>query len=181
MSKQFVRVAQPLRQMSWRPLAVWGMLALLIIGGLPIAASAQSDPTSVQPRPNPTFSFPIVAVINGQSARVSVANRTGSPGDLPPDVCDVELVFLDRTGIIRAQSPLTRLRSGQSAHLDLSASKLQYETGLRHSLRAFVRVSALSRQLPPDVCKPSVEIYDETTGETIFEGWPPEPDLPAPQ
>ena len=137
------------------------MLALLIIAGLPIAASAQSNS-------NPTFSFPIVAVINGQSARVSIANRTGSPGDLPPDVCDVSLVFLDRTGVVRARSTIKGLGAGQSAHLDLSASKLQFETGLRHSLRAFVRVSALSAQLPPDVCKPSIEIYDEASGETKY-------------
>ncbi len=174
MLKQFVKVLQPIRQTTRLARATWGMLALLIVAGLPIAASAQSNP-------NPTFSFPIVAVINGQSARVSVANRTGSPGDLPPDVCDVSLVFLDRTGIVRAQSTIKGLGSGQSVHLDLSASKLQYETGKRHALRAFVRVSALSAQLPPDVCKPSVEIYDEATGETKFYTSPPDPDLPAPQ
>ncbi len=174
MLNQFVRVLQPIRQTTWLARAAWGMLALLIFAGLPIAASAQSNP-------NPTFSFPIVAVTNGQSARVSVANRTGSPGDLPPDVCDVSLVFLDRTGIVRAQSTIKGLGPGQSVHLDLSASKLQYETGKRHALRAFVRVSALSAQLPPDVCKPSVEIYDEATGETKFYTSPPDPDLPAPQ
>jgi hypothetical protein len=174
MFKQSVGSSPETRQTTWLPKAACGMLALLIIAGLPIAASTQSNP-------NPTFSFPIVAVINGQSARVSVANRTGSPGDLPPDVCDVELVFLDRTGIVRAQSTIKGLGPGQSAHLDLSASKLLFESGKRHALRAFVRISALSPQLPADVCKPSVEIYDEATGETRFYTSPPDPDLPAPQ
>ena len=181
MHKQLREFAQETCQTTWLKRAAWGILALLIIAGLPIGASAQSNPASVQSNLSPTFSFPIVGIINGQSARVSVFNRTGSPGDLPPDVCDVELVFLDRTGVVRALSTIKGLRSGQSVNLDISASRLQFEAGKRHALRAFVRVSSLSPQLPPDVCKPSVEIYDETTGGTIFEGWPPEPDLPAPQ
>ena len=181
MFKQSVGFSPATRRITWLTQVAFGMLALLLVAGLPIAASAQSNLTSVQPNPSPTFSFPIVAVINGQSARVSVFNRTGSPGDLPPDVCDVELVFLDRTGVVRALSTIKGLRSGQSMNLDLSASKLQYETGKRHALRAFVRVSALSSQLPPDVCKPSVEIYDETTGESKVYTSPPDPDLPAPQ
>jgi hypothetical protein len=174
MFKQRVGFSPATRRIALLNRAALGILALFIVAGLPMAATAQSNT-------NPTFSFPIVAVINGQSARVSVANRTGSPGDLPPDVCDVSLVFLDRTGVVRARSTIKGLGAGQSAHLDLSASKLQFETGLRHSLRAFVRVSALSAQLPPDVCKPSVEIYDEATGETKFYTSPPDPDLPAPQ
>jgi hypothetical protein len=122
----------------------------------------------------------MVAVIAGQSARLNVVNRTGSPGNLPPDVCDVQLVFLDRTGAVRLQTKITAVDSGQAVFVDLSASKLTYELGKRHELRAFVRVTTRQgSQLPPDVCKPSVEIYDEATGETKVFRAPPDPDMPA--
>jgi len=121
----------------------------------------------------------MIAVIEGQSARLNVVNRTGSPGDLPPDVCDVLLKFVDRTEAVRLQTWIRGVTSGQAVHLDLSASKLRDDPDRRHELRAFVRITTRkSSQLPPDVCKPSVEIYDEGTGETKALLAPPDPDIP---
>ena len=152
--------------------AVLGALAFLIAAISPNVAYSQTSS-------NPTFTFPMAAIIEGQSARLNVVNRTGSPGDLPPDVCDVELQFLDRKGVVRAESTIKGLAPGHAAYLDLSATDLRDQAGRRHELRAFVRVSAVSGLLPPDVCKPSLEVYAESTGETKFYGWPPEPDRPA--
>ena len=71
-------------------------MALLIAAGSPINASAQDNP-------NATFTFPMSAIVEGESARLNIVNRTGSPGNLPPDVCDVTLQFMDRLGTVRAQ------------------------------------------------------------------------------
>lgn len=175
MNKQLVGFLQITRLASWLTTAALGIVALLITAGSPIKATAQDNP-------NATFTFPMAAVVEGESARLNIVNRTGSPGDLPPDVCDVTLQFMDRLGVVRAKFSISGLASGHARFLDLSASKLGDEVGVRHELRAFVKVTTRQgSQLPPDVCKPSVEIYDEASGGTKFLYGPPEPDLPAPQ
>lgn len=167
MSKQLVGFSEETRRSSWLSAAACSVLILFMTAGLPSAASAQSSS-------DPTFTFPMFGIIEGQSARLNVVNRTGSPGDLPPDVCDVELLFLDSTGAVRAQFAIKGLAPGHAVHLDLSAGKLQDELTRRHELRAFVRVSGLSGQLPPDVCRPSLEVYSEATGATKFYSNPPD-------
>lgn len=171
MLKQCVGFAPKTGQTPWLARAAWGLL-VLFIAGASIKASSQS--TS-----NPTFTFPMVGIIEGQSVRLNIVNRTGSPGNLPPDVCDVDLQFLDATGAVRAQATIKGLAPGQAAHLDLSASSLRDEPNRRHELRAFVRVSAINGLLPPDVCKPSLEVYAESTGATKFYSFAPDPDRPA--
>ena len=175
MYKQPEEFPQQARHASWAPAVALGLLVLLIAAASPVKAVAQNNF-------NPTFTFPMAAIIEGETARLNIVNRTGSPGNLPPDVCDVALIFLDKNGVMRAGSSIKGLRAGHAVHLDLSASKLREETGNRHELRAFVSVTAGGNgKLPPDVCKPSMEIYNETTGETKYFASPPEPDLPAPQ
>jgi hypothetical protein len=175
MHKQLVSFLQRSRQVSWPTTVALGLVVLLIAGGSPIKASAQDNP-------NATFTFSMAAVVEGETARLNIVNRTGSPGNLPPDVCDVTLQFVDRLGVVRAQSSIRGLASGHAGFLDLSASKLGGGAGVRHELRAFVKVTTRQgSQLPPDVCKPSVEIYEEASGATKYLFCPPDPDLPAPQ
>ncbi len=172
MYKQLVSFLQRSRQASWLTTVALGLVALLIAVGSPIKASAQDNP-------NATFTFPMSAIVEGESARLNIVNRTGSPGNLPPDVCDVTLQFMDRLGTVRAQFSIRGLASGHAGYLDLSASKLGGGAGVRHELRAFVKVTTRQgSQLPPDVCKPSVEVYDEATGGTKYLRNPPDPDLP---
>jgi hypothetical protein len=175
MNKQLVGSLRLPRLVSWPTLAAVVMLTLLIALGSPIKAFAQDNP-------NATFTFPMAAVVEGETARLNIVNRTGSPGNLPPDVCDVTLEFVDRLGVVRAQFSINPLASGHAGYLDISASKLGGGSGVRHELRAFVKVTTRQgSKLPPDVCKPSVEIYDEGSGATKYLHCPPEPDLPAPQ
>ena len=172
MNKQLVGL-QTTRQSFWLTTAALGILILLIAMGSPITASAQSNS-------NPTFTFPMAAVVEGETARLNIVNRTGSPGNLPPDVCDVTLQFVDRLGTVRAQLRFSALASGHAGFLDLSASKLGGGAGVRHEVRAYVKVTtAQGSQLPPDVCKPSVEVYDEASGGTKYLFNPPDPDLPV--
>ncbi len=169
MDEQFSGLQEARRVLTTAALA---MLALLMAAGTSIKASAQNNS-------NPTFTFPMAAVVEGETARLNIVNRTGLPGNLPSDVCDVTLEFVDRLGAVRAQVRFSALASGHAGFLDISASKLGGGAGVRHELRAFVKVTtAQGSQLPPDVCKPSVEIYDEASGATKYLGIPPDPDLP---
>jgi hypothetical protein len=175
MYKQRRRFTQETCHTTWLTTAALAIVTLLIAAGSPMKATAQDNP-------NATFTFPMAAVVQGESARLNIVNRTGSPGNLPPDVCDVTLQFVDRLGAVRAQFSISGLASGHAGYLDISASKLGGGAGVRHELRAFVKVTTRQgSKLPSDVCKPSVEIYDEASGETKYLTSPPEPDLPAPQ
>ncbi len=175
MYKEPARFSEQSRQASWLATAALTLFTLLITAGSPVNAFSQTNF-------NPTFTFPMSAVIQGESARLNIVNRSGSPGNLPPDVCDVVLLFLDKTGVVRGGSSIKSLAAGHATYVDLSANKLNYESGKRHELRAFVSVTTRgNKQLPPDVCKPSLEIYNEATGATKYFGWPPDPELPAPQ
>ena len=175
MQKLLVGFLQTIRQVYWLTTLALGLMALIITAGSPVKASAQDNP-------NATFTFPMAAVVEGETARLNIVNRTGSPGNLPPDVCDVTLQFVDRSGAVRGHFSITGLESGHARYLDLSAARLGGGAGVRHELRAFVKVTTRQgSQLPPDVCKPSVEIYDEASGATKYFSNPPDPDLPAPQ
>jgi hypothetical protein len=112
MYRQLVVFLQTLARVSWPTTAAFGVLALLIAAGVPIKASAQSNS-------NPTFTFPMAAVVEGETARLNIVNRTGSPGNLPPDVCDVSLQFVDRLGAVRAHFSIAALASGHAGYLDI--------------------------------------------------------------
>ena len=131
---------------------------------------------------NPTYTFPLVGIVSGETMRLNIVNRSGSPGDLPPDVCNVELILLDGYGRTQSESTVSNLAAGHATHLDLRADDLKGNFGIRRELRAFVRVILpVGIVLPPDVCRPSTEVYYESTGGTKFYTSPPDPDLPAVQ
>ena len=155
-------------------LAAVCLAALVTVGPTP-QAQAQNYQTVA------TYSFPMVGVVVGETIRLNVVNRTGGPGDLPPDPCRVDLQILDHRGNLQAQYVVDVLDSGQATHLDLQAANVRGVYTRRRELRAFVRVSSSSRSFPPDPCKPSVEVYDGTTGGTKFVFPPGPPDLPAAQ
>lgn len=164
------------RKASWLKLTAPVALAVFGFAGWSTKAHSQQTPS------NPTYTFPLVGIVSGETLRLNIVNRSGSPGDLPPDVCDVELRLVDGYGRIQAESTVSALAAGHANHLDLRADDVKGNFGTRRELRAFVRVILpVGGVLPPDVCRPSTEVYYESTGGTKFLGWPPDPDLPAVQ
>jgi hypothetical protein len=136
------------------------------------------------PDPDRT-TFGMVGITRGQSMRLNVVNLvTLSEGQLPPDPCRVVLSFRDAAGqpfrnsdgqVIRRE---VNLQSGESAFLDLNGDifgepSTNADTApLRVQLRPFVRVlqspSDPERQYPPDPCRATGEVFNNTTLQTSF-------------
>jgi hypothetical protein len=140
----------------------------------------------------------MVGITRGQTMRLNVVNLTDPPEpdrQLPPDPCRVVLSFRNAQGqpfrnsdgqIIRRT---VELQAGESAFLDLNGDLFggpptNADTArVRVQLRPFVRVlfspTDPDRQLPPDPCRATMEVFDNASGRTsLFSAGfipPPEP------
>ncbi len=153
-------------------------LAGLIVVGFAQPAIAQNVPSSPAPV---SYSFPMAGIVPGEVFHLTVVNRSGTPSELPPDVCRVEIHFLNASGIVLAERWIENLEAGHASSLDYVLPLLTVARN-RFELRAFVRVlRPVGSLLPPDVCKPSLEMYQVATGATRVYSSPSEPDLPAVQ
>jgi hypothetical protein len=142
--------------------------------------------------PDPERGFGMVGIAHGQTMRLNVVNL--SPPDpnrqYPPDPCRVVLSFRNADGQPFTNNdgqPIRRvveLQAGESAFLDLNADAFAPPSTnadvapapARLQLRPFVRVLASppdpNKQLPPDPCRASMEVFDNTSGRTsIFAGF----------
>ena len=142
---------------------------------------------AAQPPDPERATFGMVGITRGQTLRLNVVNLNAPPDperQSPPDPCRVALTFRNAEGqpfrnsdgqIIRRT---VELQAGESAFLDLSGDMFggpptNVNTApLRVQLRPFVRVLQAppvpDRQLPPDPCRVTAEIFDNTTLQTSF-------------
>ena len=127
--------------------------------------------------------FGMVGITRGQTLRLNVVNLVTVPaGQFPPDPCRVVLSFRNAQGQPFSNSdgqPIRRtveLQAGESAFLDLNgdmfggpSTNADTAPG-RVQLRPFVRVLQSpgdpDRQLPPDPCRATMEVFDNTSGRT---------------
>ena len=110
--------------------------------------------------------------------RVSVAN----PHQLPPG--PIRILLFDAQGNAVGDSGEFVLPAAQTQWFDFSWGKIagtgdggavgELGTG-RIQVRAVVLVSN-KNGLPPDICRPGVELVNEETGHTFNSTNPPEPD-----
>jgi hypothetical protein len=135
------------------------------------------------PQPDPP-GFGMVGITSGQTIRLNMVNlAVAVDGQLPPDPCRVVLTFRDANGrpFTNSDGQVIRraveLQTGQSAFLDLNAdmfaglSTNADTTGpSRLQLRPFVRVQQAPSgdQAPPDPCRATAEVFDNTTVRTSF-------------
>ena len=143
-----------------------------------VRASAPPDPDR--------STFGMVGITRGQTLRLNVVNLQPPPDNdrqSPPDPCRVVLSFRNAQGqpfrnsdgqIIRRT---VELQAGESAFLDLNGdmfggpSTNANTPSLRVQLRPFVRVIPPpdpDRQVPPDPCRASAEVFDNATLQTSF-------------
>ena len=142
-----------------------------------VRANSPNDPDRTQ--------FGMVGMTPGQTMRLNVVNLvTLSDRQVPPDPCRVVLSFRNAQGqpfrnsdgqIIRRT---VELQAGESAFLDLNGDTFggpstNADTApLRVQLRPFVRVLASpgdpDRQIPPDPCRATGEVFNNTTLQTSF-------------
>jgi hypothetical protein len=144
--------------------------------------------------PEPDRTVGMVGITLGQTLRLNIVDLAiAVDGQYPPDPCRVVLTFRDANGrpFTDAKGNVIRraveLQAGQSAFLDLNGDVFAGPTGdttgsVRLQLRPFVRVvsepAASSGQIPPDPCRATMEVFDNTSGRTsLFSAGftPPDP------
>jgi hypothetical protein len=149
------------------------------------------------PEPDLT-TFGMVGITRGQTLRLNVVNLQPPPDperQFPPDPCRVVLSFRNAQGqaIRNSDGQIIRrtveLQSGESAFLDLNGDMFggpptnANPAPVRVQLRPFVSVLVSppdpDRQLPPDPCRATAEVFNNTTLQTSFVmasverlGWP---------
>ena len=133
--------------------------------------------------PDPDRAFGMVGITRGQTLRLNVVNLVNPPDpdrQIPPDPCRVALSFRDAAGrpFTNSDGQVVRrtveLQAGQSAFIDLNAdmyggpSTNDAVTPARLQLRPFVRVlqEPHDRQVPPDPCRATMEVFDNASGRT---------------
>jgi len=159
------------------------LVALLVAGAIwevrRVRAVSPPDPGRT--------TFGMVGITRGQTMRLNVVNLQPPPDpgrQIPPDPCRVVLSFRNAQGqpfrnsdgqIIRRT---VELQAGESAFLDLNGDMFggpstNADTApLRVQLRPFVRVLQgppdPEKQIPPDPCRATGEVFNNTTLQTSF-------------
>jgi len=159
-----------------------GVLALTAVWPVD-SFSQEGGPTPpLEAGPTPHMHFGMVGIVQGQTAKLSVAN-TGIDN---PDFrrCSVHLMFFnDQGGLVAVDNP--NLRPGASAFLDVTID----DPNIRPQFRASVRLVA-----GPDMggtCAfndyvATLEVFDKETRKTmlilnpgVLRGFNPQPDPPG--
>ena len=150
---------------AWRILpAVWTILGVVVTAD---CASAQwASPIA---SPSTDFTFGMVGIGTGQTARLNIVNIGAATGTSIP--CVLALAFLDSNSKIIKQT-FVSLKSGQAGLLDLTA----IEVGLTEprpdsTARVQIRGAGYNPTLIPQPLScnlvPTVEIFDSATGKTV--------------
>jgi len=117
--------------------------------------------------PNPTFSFGMIGIGTGQTARLNVVNlvRTAPPFaiSIAQVPCKVELDFYDGQGKLIQQKTVANLGFGQADFLDLVRSALN-TTAAHVDVSAAVKVG--STQSFFCNINTTLEVFDNVTGAT---------------
>jgi len=153
-----------MRAKSLCVLSLTGVILLLIHAPV-VAQERVAQVASILP--NPTFSFGMIGIGTGQTARLNVVNlvRTAPPvaislGQVP---CKVELDFYDGQGKLVQQKTVANLGFGQADFLDLARSQLN--TTLAHvDVSAAVKVGS-SQSFFCNIST-TLEVFDNVTGAT---------------
>jgi hypothetical protein len=135
-----------------------GMLLSVLICAAPV--QAQESPVAGPP----DFSFGMVGLAPGQTARLNVVNVGPSPSAIP---CRLVLAFLDENGKTLGQT-FVQVESGKSAFLDLTSSERSRIQVRGIGFNPFLSPISLSCALIP-----TLEVLSPDTGATsvILTGW----------
>lgn len=165
------------------------LVAVLASGAIWEIRRVLAMPTAVEDQ----ATFGMVGITQGQTVRLNVVNLASPPDpdkQVPPP-CRVVLSFRDANGYPftnsngQAVRREVELQTGQSAFLDLNADIFVPPSTngdvapgpARLQLRPFVRVVTSPPEpdkngLPPDPCRATMEVFDNTSGRTsIFAGF----------
>ena len=158
------------------------LVALAATGAVWQIRRVHAMPTMVEDQAR----FGMVGLTRGQTMRLNVVNLIPPPDSekqFPPDPCRVVLSFRNASGQpfnnTLSDSFLARtvtLQPGESAFLDLDGDQYAPPSTnadvapgpARMQLRPFVRVVSApnGHDYPPDPCRTTMEVFDNTSGRT---------------
>jgi len=147
----------------WLHLLSLTAAALLLIRG---TANAQERLAPTIVLPSPTFSFGMIGIGTGQTARLNIVNlvRTAPPIAISLfQPCKVELDLYDSQGKLIKQKNVANLGIGQADFLDLLRSELN-TTAAHVDVSAVVKVG--STQSFTCNISATLEVFDNVTGAT---------------
>jgi len=138
-------------------------VALFLLAGIGIAQDRSA--TSVITPPSPTYSFGMIGLGTGATARLNVVNliRTAPPILIAQFPCKVELDLYDGQGKLLKQKTIANLGFGQADFLDLARSEVPI-AGTHVAISAVVKVGS-SQSFFCSV-SPTLEVFDGVTGTT---------------
>jgi hypothetical protein len=138
---------------------------LLLIHGNAIAQERLAPTIPVLP--SPTFSFGMIGIGTGQTARLNVVNLVRTPSPVAISIaqvpCKVELDLYDSQGKLIKQKTVANLGFGQADFLDLLRSELN-TTAAHVDVSGVVKVA--STQSFFCNVSPTLEVFDNVTGAT---------------
>lgn len=123
------------------------------------------DIAGFNPQPDPPKVFGQLGLVAGQTLRLNAVNVL-DPGTtlIPPGPCRVTLVFFGQDGNILAHSSEV-LQPGAATFLDFTLPAIA--NSIRTEVRADVTVESLATRLvPPGPCRATLELFDNTSGQT---------------
>ena len=150
--------------MRWKSMVLLFVASTLFLVAGTVIAQERSAQVVFTPS-TPTFSFGMIGLGTGASARLNVVNlvRT-APGILIPQVpCKVELDLYDGQGKLIKQKTVANLGYGQADFLDLARSEVAI-SGPHVEISAVVIVGS-SQSFFCSV-SPTLEVFDSVTGTT---------------
>ena len=137
---------------------------LLLIHGTVIAQERLAPTLSILP--SPTFSFGMLGIGTGQTARLNIVNLVRNPPPIAISLfqpCKVELDLYDSQGKLIKQKNVANLGVGQADFLDLLRSELN-TTATHVDVSAVVKVG--STQAFTCNVSATLEVFDIVTGAT---------------
>jgi len=138
--------------------------ALLLMHGSVIGQERLAPIISVLP--SPTFSFGMIGLGTGQTARLNVVNLVRTPPPIAISLfqpCKVELDLYDGQGKLVKQKSVANLGFGQADFLDLLRSELN-TTAAHVDITGVVKVG--STQSFTCSVSATLEVFDNVTGAT---------------
>jgi hypothetical protein len=150
--------------MRWKSVVLFFVAGTLCLFAGIVIAQERSAPIVFAPS-SPTFSFGMIGLGTGASARLNVVNlvRTPPPILIPQVPCKVELDLYDGQGKLIKNKTVASLGSGQADFLDLAGSEVAI-SGTHVEISAVVIVG--SGQSFFCSVSPTLEVFDSVTGTT---------------
>jgi hypothetical protein len=151
--------------MKWKFRLLLPVSAALLLATVTAVVAQQRSAQVTLGQSTPTFSFGMIGLGTGATARLNVVNvvRTAPPIATAQVPCQAELDLYDGQGKLIKQKTIANLGYGAADFIDVSRSEIA-ASGTHVEVSGFVKVS--SGQSFFCSISPTLEVFDSVTGVT---------------